>query len=84
MALFVVSSGDGWSDILRGVQLELALDHFCIPHPSFDDFSDNNFQTIGCGKVLEGYMYFYSYYLIVTLVFLNLFIAIILDGFQET
>lgn len=38
----------------------------------------------GCGAGTEGIIYFFSFYLIVNLIFLNLFIAIILDSFQET
>jgi hypothetical protein len=41
-------------------------------------------STIGCSKSSYGYAYFYSFFLIMNLVFLNLFIAIILDAFSKT
>ena len=39
-------------------------------------------QTIGCGTPKTAILYYYSFFLVVKLVFLNLFIAVILDGFQ--
>ena len=40
-------------------------------------------QTTGCGSFIEGVVFFYSFLLVVRLVFLNLFIAVILDGFDS-
>jgi len=40
-------------------------------------------QTVGCGVGLIGVFFFISFILIVTLIFLNLFIAIILQGFED-
>lgn len=54
----------------------------CIDNPSFDDYSTNQFETVGCGDGRTAILYFFSYLLVVKLVFLNLFIAVILDGFQ--
>jgi hypothetical protein len=41
-------------------------------------------DTLGCGSELAGLLFFLSFYLVVPLVFLNLFIAIILEGFETT
>jgi|LauGreDrversion4_2_1035121.scaffolds.fasta_scaffold109448_2 hypothetical protein len=40
-------------------------------------------QTNGCGS-MAGIIFFISYFLMVPLIFLNLFIAIILEGFEQT
>lgn len=40
-------------------------------------------QTTGCGST-SGVIYFMTYYFMVPLIFLNLFIAIILEGFEQT
>ena len=41
-------------------------------------------QPSGCGSKYTAYFYFISYTMIVTFIFLNLFIAIILEGFDDT
>jgi len=53
-------------------------------NPTFEDYADNNYETVGCGRGFEGILFFFSFYLLVNLIFLNLFIAIILQGFQDT
>lgn len=40
-------------------------------------------QPNGCGSA-SGLIYFMTYYFMVPLIFLNLFIAIILEGFEQT
>jgi Ion transport protein len=40
-------------------------------------------QTIGCGDSFFATVYFYSYIIIIGMVFMRLFIAIILQAFQE-
>jgi len=40
--------------------------------------------TTGCGASFVSTFYFVSFYLVVPLIFLNLFIAIILEGFTST
>jgi hypothetical protein len=40
--------------------------------------------TTGCGASYVSTFYFVSFYLVVPLIFLNLFIAIILEGFTST
>ena len=40
-------------------------------------------MPVGCGANGSAYLFFYSYILLVNLIFLNLFIAIILQGFDD-
>ena len=42
-------------------------------------------NTVGCGATpLSGQLFYYSFIIIVTLIFLNLFIAIVLQAFEDT
>jgi len=45
---------------------------------------ENNYQPVGCGLPYTAMIYMYSYILIVSVTFLNLFIAVILDGYFNT
>ena len=38
----------------------------------------------GCGAKISAYSYFITYIIFVSLIFLNLFIAIILEGFDNS
>ncbi len=55
----------------------------CIENSTYDDF-DRAGETVGCGVPFVGEFFFVSYILVVTLIFLNLFIAIILEAFSKT
>mmetsp|Transcript_42176 Transcript_42176/g.40416 ORF Transcript_42176/g.40416 Transcript_42176/m.40416 type:complete len:80 (+) Transcript_42176:1676-1915(+) len=79
--MFVVATGDGWGFIMNSSLLTNSLLETCLESPSYSDFVANGYQTIGCGNALATYFYFYSYYFIIVLIFLNLFVAIILDGY---
>lgn len=48
----------------------------------YQSYVENGFETTGCGAPI-GYFFFCSYILVVPLIFLNLFIAIILQGFED-
>jgi len=52
----------------------------CIDNPTYEDYKRAG-QTVGCGSAY-GQVFFTSFILIVQLIFLNLFIAIILQGFD--
>ena len=52
-------------------------------NPTYNDYRNNGFTTVGCGDFGTTLLYFYTYLLIIKLIFLNLFIAIILSAFGE-
>jgi len=84
LTMFVVATGDGWGYIMNAAMVTNDLMTVCIESPTYQDYVNNGYETIGCGNAWGAYLFFYSYYLLVALIFLNLFIAIILDGYQET
>lgn len=58
--------------------------NFCKTDPTFEDYKDNGYQTIGCGaSTFATKSYFVVYTFLIAIVFMNLFIAIILDGYFE-
>jgi len=54
----------------------------CLRDPSYQDYVENGYEPIGCGSSLARY-YFFSFNIVVTMVFLNLFVAIILQSFED-
>ena len=55
----------------------------CISNPTYDDFIQYG-QPQGCGSRISAVGFIFTFVLFVSLIFLNLFIAIILQGFDET
>lgn len=52
--------------------------------PTWEDIAQNGGVPNGCGDYWIALFFFCSYQLLVTFISLNLFIAIIIDSFQET
>ena len=83
LTLFRMATGEAWNEIM--------YDAIRQPSPTFSCESTVNYEVIqqyggeapGCGTYFA-YPFFLSFQLIVTFIFLNLFIAIILDGFAES
>jgi hypothetical protein len=84
MALIRVATGESWNDLMDSLMLEYTLHNQCNPNPTYESFKENNYKPVGCGLPFTVMAYFYSYILIVSVTFLNLFIAVILDGYFTT
>lgn len=83
LALFVISTTDAWTDIGISCLKIRAIDYDCKKDPTYQDYVDNNYQTVGCGPRFSGVLYFYSYFLLMSLILLKLFIAIILEAYDD-
>ena len=56
----------------------------CIKNPTYEDYVAAGSKTVGCGTKAVAYAYFTSFVFIVALIFLQLFIAVILQGYEDT
>ena len=81
LTLFRVATGEGWVDIMFDAARQPSTIFSCIAEQTYESKQEIGIQ--GCGS-RTAYFYFVSFFLIVSLVFLNLFIAIILEGFQAS
>ena len=59
------------------------MDFQCIESPTYTDYVNAGFEPVGCGTLYVSKIYFFSFILIVGLVILNIFIAIILQGYFQ-
>lgn len=80
LTLFRASTGEGWNDIMHDISRGKGPLFSCIENPSYDDYKEAG-KPIGWGSSY-GVIYLTSFILFVQLIFLNLFIAIILQGFD--
>ena len=58
--------------------------HNCVYNPTYADYKKNGYNTVGCGNWWLSYGFFTTYLVFISLIFLNLFIAIILNGYFLT
>lgn len=80
ITLFRSSTGENWNSIMHDITRDKSPLFDCIENPSYEDYVKHG-ETVGCGNYF-GQAFFMSFILIVQLIFLNLFIAIILQGFD--
>ena len=84
ITLFTVATGDSWNYTTASFTYELTASNYCLQDPSYEDYVRNGRQTIGCSTKESALVFFVSYMFIVSLIFLKLFIAIILGGYDQT
>jgi hypothetical protein len=63
----------------RSILFQCSEDDF-----DYDTYVANGMMTQGCGSGPSGIIFFIAYFLLVPLFFLDLFVAIILEGFEQT
>ena len=83
LTLFRASTGEAWNAIMYDLARGKEPLFDCKENPTYDDYVNNNKETVGWGSI-SSIIFFVSFILVVTLIFLNLFIAIILQGFNST
>lgn len=83
MTLFRVSVGENWADILVDLGRELSPIHIC---KEFEENHENwvKYGFTHCGRRNSGSLFLISYYILVSFIFFNLLIAILLDAFEIT
>ena len=81
LTLLRVSTGEDWVGIMQDAARSPSILFNCIEKQSYESKVKDGIQ--GCGNSAS-YVYFVAFILIVSLVFLNLFIAIILEGFAAS
>ncbi|CDW82972.1 voltage-gated ion channel superfamily [Stylonychia lemnae] len=84
LTLLRCATGENWNELMKSLMDKNSIEYNCIENPTYDDYLKNDKVPVGCGDYWSSVIYFISYQLLVTFVFLNLFIAIILEGFRDT
>jgi len=83
LALMRASTGEDWHYILHAISRKKGIGFECKENPNYQDYKLKG-QTVGCGNAQIAKAFILSYTFIVNMIFLNLFIAIILQGFDES
>ena len=84
MTLMRCSTGEAWDYIMMDLTRSQSVTFQCSDSDfDYQTYLSDGMQTNGCGST-AGIIYFMTFYFMVPLIFLNLFIAIILEGFEQT
>lgn len=84
LTMFRASTGENWHEVMHAVSRKNHLLYKCSDNPTYQMYVENGHKAVGCGDKFTSILFFVSFCIIVVLVFLNLFVAIILEGFEET
>ena len=84
ITLIRVATGESWNDLMNALGIKNKVNYSCTSNPTYADYEKAGYKPVGCGSYTITYAYFGSYLIMITLVFLNLFIAIILNGYFDT
>lgn len=49
----------------------------------YDSYVENNYTTNKCGSKVSAYLYFVSFIIICVQIFLNLFVAVVVDSYDN-
>ena len=78
LTLIIIMTGEGWYEIMEDYSKGPTINSDCIVNPTWQDYVENDYKTIGCGRTLVSIVFFGTYVFIVSLILLNLFIAVTL------
>jgi len=84
LTLIRMATGENWNDLMDIIGQPYTISNQCVNNPTYADYVAAGNKTVGCGDYTTTYIYFSTYILLVSMIFLNLFIAIILNGYFQT
>ena len=79
LTVFRMSTLDGWNGVMHDTMRQRAQFFECVDDPTYADIMANHGEPNGCGVVYAA-TYFLLLELMVTFVFLNLFVAIVVSS----
>jgi hypothetical protein len=77
-----MSTGESWNFIMYDCARVRTITFDCKESQTYEEMQTDGIQ--GCGSPAKAYPFFISFMVVVSFIFLNLFIAIILESFNTT
>ena len=81
MTLFRCSTGEQWDGIMSDLAREYSPRYQCREEETYESIQANGGEPFECGSSFNAYLFFILFQVICKQIFLNLFIAIIIDAF---
>lgn len=83
LSLLRYQTGENWNNVMTDIAIPKMITNQCDENPTYESIMANGGQPNGCGTSIS-YIYFILFQIIVNFIFLNLFIAVILNGFSNS
>lgn len=83
LTLIRLQTGEGWNNVMEDCVRTRSIVFDCNDNSSYQSIMDNGGKPDGCGTS-AAYAYFLFFELILPIIFLNLFVAVILQGFTTS
>jgi len=83
LTLLRIQTGENWPNMMVDVATKLNVANNCTDNPTYASIQANGGIVNGCGTSAS-FVYFMLFHLMVTVIFLNLFVAVILNGFSNS
>lgn len=84
LSMFSLSLGDAGPNFMLANTRPYSVNWQCVENPTYEEYVANDYAPVGCGIGYGGLWFFYSYFVIVNMILLNLVIGIIIGGYEET
>jgi hypothetical protein len=85
LTLLRCSTGESWDYIMQDTMRQRSILFQCSDEDfDYDTYAANGFKTQGCGSPGAGMAFFIAYFLLIPLFFLDIFVAIIIEGFEQS
>ena len=83
LLLMRCSTGESWHLIMFDLARNYDPMYQCRENEDYDSMMQNDGEAFACGSPLASYTFFILFHILVTQIFINLFVAIIIDAFLE-
>ena len=83
LLLMRCSTGESWHLIMFDLARSYDATYQCREDEDYESMMVNGGEPFACGSPVVSYIFFVLFHILVTQVFINLFVAIIIDAFLE-
>ena len=77
------ATGEAWQSIMFDLARTYSARNQCRDEETYKSMIDNGGEPFACGSPISSYLFFILFHILVSQIFLNLFIAIIVDAFAH-
>lgn len=85
LTLLRCSTGEAWNSIMQDAMRQKSILFQCSDDDfDYETYAANGYKTQGCGSPGAGMAFFMAYFLLIPLFFLDIFVAIIIEGFEQS
>ena len=81
LLLFRSATGEGWDSLMFDFARGKSITFQCVADMDYESYAANGFVTNKCGNPTIAYFFFVSFIILCCQIFLNLFVAVIVDSF---